>query len=193
MSYEKYIVKKDVDLLSGKKEALFNQKIIYVVPLYCGYGVSSFNPLLPDVVMIDWQIRLLRYLVDNGYPVHVKQHPESKTRMDGYFFEELGVYDLDGRFEDVVDPRDVVIFDWHLTTTFGYALKNGNPMLLIDFGLLNLRRREKNYLSRRVGIVQGYFDERNRCQVNWEEMASRLEECPTLDSVEFQSIVLGES
>lgn len=176
----------------NQKLRFVDQKVVYVVPFYYGYGISSFNPLLPDIVMIDWQIRLLRYLVRSGHRVHVKQHPESKTRMDGYFFDELGVFDLEGRFEDVVDQKDLVIFDWHQTTTFGYALKNGNPMVLIDFGRLNLRDEERKYLNRRVAIVAGYFDGRNRCQVNWDEMAERLDECPTLDSVEFQSIVMGE-
>ena len=45
-----------------KESPKTNKRLIYVVPFYAGYSMSSFNPLMNDMVVIDWQLRLLSFL-----------------------------------------------------------------------------------------------------------------------------------
>ena len=67
-----------------KESPKTNKRLIYIVPFYAGYRMSSFNPLMNDMVVIDWQLRLLSFLKNLKFEVFVKQHPESNTRMPEY-------------------------------------------------------------------------------------------------------------
>ena len=73
------------------------KKVIYVAPHLNGYGIRlKVTPLFPDLVAIDWQLRLISQLNKLGYEVSVKQHPEKKTKMSSYFFQEMGAKEIIG-------------------------------------------------------------------------------------------------
>jgi hypothetical protein len=55
------------------------------------------TPLIPDVVLVDWEARLVARLLAWGYEVMVKPHPESRVQ-SGRALSALGAQLIDGRF-----------------------------------------------------------------------------------------------
>ena len=50
----------------------------------------------------------------------------------------------------MIDPNDICIFDYQGTTTFGYAIKNQNPIILIDFNTHTLKEMDHEVRAKRV-------------------------------------------
>ncbi|MDA9082152.1 hypothetical protein N9K19_00635 [Gammaproteobacteria bacterium] len=155
--------------------------------------MSSFNPLMNDMVAIDWQLRLLSFLMGLKIEVFVKQHPESKTRMPEYFFQEIGVKDLHGSFEDVILPNDICIFDWQSTTTFGAALKQNNPMVFINFGTQELHANERNIMHQRLIEIDGFYDAKNRADIDWNLLVEGIDACQNLHDKKFVHLIYGSA
>jgi|TARA_Y100000590_G_scaffold121927_2_gene139616 hypothetical protein len=167
------------------------KRIVYVVPFYYGYGISYY-PFFPDIVLIDWQLRLFSFLSDLGYQVITKQHPESPTMMDKFFFEEIGAIDIKGNFEDVIPEEDVVLFDFPLSTAFGSALRRGNPITLINFGFQQLMPEEERILKKRIEILPGSFNENKIPDVDWNQLEKSISACYGLKDSRYTKEVLGE-
>tara|TARA_B110000003_G_scaffold275446_1_gene318094 strand:+ start:2642 stop:3178 length:537 start_codon:yes stop_codon:yes gene_type:complete len=174
-----------------KESPKTNKRLIYIVPFYVGYRMSSFNPLMNDMVVIDWQLRLLSFLKNLKFEVFVKQHPESNTRMPEYFFQEIGVQDLNGNFEDVVHPDDICIFDWQSTTTFGAALKQNNPIVFINFGTQELHENERTIMHQRLVEIDGFYDARNRADIEWSSLNEAIQVCQNLNDKKFVKLIYG--
>jgi len=158
-------------MMSNKK-----MKIMYIVPFYIN-GWTQFLAMMPDIVLIDWQLRLLSYLSEKGHTVLVKQHPNSVVRMPEYFFESLGVEDVVGKFEDVYDQSDIILTDYAGSTTFGAALKSNKPVIFIDFGFTTLRPSERKNLEQACYLIEGKFLIDNRADINWDDLKLGLERC----------------
>jgi hypothetical protein len=166
------------------------RRILFVQPRFMT-DIGEFNPLMPDVVAADWQLRLLPWLVGKGYEVLVKPHPGSPTNLPSDVFGHLGVKVLRGRFEDVYDAGDLLLYDYPLTTTFGGGLSSGLPIVLIDFGYLELPALERQQLVRRVAVVSGSYDAENRAQVDWSRLAQAIHKAPSLKDTAYETSVLG--
>ena len=166
-------------------------KLVYVAPFYFGYGVT-YQPFFPDIVLIDWQLRLFNFLNKLGYQVFVKQHPESLTVMDKFFFNEMDVIDVRGNFEDVISKDYVLLFDFPFTTVFGSALRRGNPITLINFGYQQLEEEEEKMLQKRIEILPGYCNENNLPEVNWNDLEKSISRCLKLNDLTYIKEVLGE-
>jgi len=149
---------------------------MYIVPFYTN-GWTEFAAMMPDIVSIDWQLRLLNYLSENGHTILVKQHPNSKVRMPGFFFESIGVKDVAGRFEDVYHQADIILTDYSDSTTFGSALKSDKPVIFIDFGFTKLHQKEREALEKGCYVIEGKFLIDNRADINWKDLKLGLEKC----------------
>jgi len=149
---------------------------MYVVQFYLN-GWTEFDTAMPDIVYIDWQLRLLNYLSEKGYEILVKQHPNSDIKMPKYFFEEIGVEDIQGRFEDVYNNADIILMDYSGSTTFGTALKSNKPVIFIDFGYSILRPNEAEMLKKSCYVIKGRFLNDNRADIDWDDLNNGLDKC----------------
>ena len=149
---------------------------MYIVPFYTN-GWTEFAATMQDVVAIDWQLRLLSYLSENGHTVLVKQHPNSVIRMPEYFFKDIGVLDVIGKFEDVNNQADIILTDYSSSATFGSALKSDRPVIFIDFGYAKLRKKEYEALKKSCYLIKGRFLDDNRADIDWNELKIGLAEC----------------
>ncbi len=159
-------------------------KIMYICPVYVDNWVE-YDVMLSDIVLIDWQLRLLSFLTDDGHTVLTKQHPGSKVRMPNFFFDTIGAVDIVGRFEKVYKQADVLLTDYPGSSTFGYALKTSKPVIFIDFGFRKLKSNELNMLKKRCYIVRGYFSNTNQVEIDWNDLQAGLEECFLLEDKEY--------
>ncbi len=151
-------------------------KIMYIVQFY-NNGWTEFGAKMPDIVLIDWQLKLLNYLSEKGHEILVKQHPGSEVKMPKYFFEEIGVKDVQGRFEDVYGKADIILTDDSGSTTFGSALKSNKPVIFIDFGYTTLRPEELDVLKKSCYVIKGRFLDDNRADIDWNDLKLGLDKC----------------
>ncbi len=137
-------------------------------------------PGVPDVVSVDWQARLLRQLKEWGYSVMFKEHPENPEPAPEEFETLLGAVRETRLFEQVMANADVVLFANQSTSTFNVTLKTDKPMVLVDFGYDDWVDGALDRLSRRCVLVKGWFDDKARPMVDWDELAQALRRAPAL-------------
>ncbi|MDC0931507.1 hypothetical protein OAR80_02035 [Methylophilaceae bacterium] len=157
---------------------------MYICPTYVNNWIE-YDVMLSDIVLIDWQLRLISFLIDDGHIVLTKQHPETRVRMPNFFFDILGAKDIVGNFEKVYEQADIVLTDYPGSSTFGSALKTSKPVIFIDFGFRKLKSNEFNMLKKRCYVVRGSFLNTNQVNVDWNDLRAGLEECFLLNDRQY--------
>lgn len=160
------------------------RRIIYVMDMYSG-DLVRLLPSLADPVALDWQARLLAKLREWGYEVEIKPHPESPIPTPPRLAELAGRPVLGGFFEEHLSTFDAVLIDNPFTTTFGQALRSDRAVVFIDFGIGHIRDDLRDMFSRRCRLVEGRFDDRNRAQVEWDDLARAIPESRDLQDTTF--------
>lgn len=166
------------------------KSIMYVQPMFMT-DVGEMNPLMPDVVAADWQMRVLRALSEKGYRVLIKPHPRTRINLPNDFFKSLHIEVLTDDFENVYDSADVILYDYTLSTTFGSGLRTDRHIVLIDFGYSDLPEAILDKLDRRVARTRGWFDEENRAQVDWHALYESIGAIKNRGDKSFLEEVLG--
>jgi len=165
-------------------------RLIYVMPPSFG-PVSSFKPLLPVPISINWQIKLLNMLTQNFSKIYIKPHPEDPSNLPTFLSSKFNISLIDGRFEEVIQNDDLLIYDLKASTTFGFAIRNNNPIVLIDFLGLKLDKNSFRALTQRIGYIEGCFDSNNLPYVNANDLFNEIKNCTQLNGKEFSKILLG--
>ena len=136
-------------------------KVIFVQPLFYG-NRSGFDPVMPDIVAMDWQVRLFRKLNQMNYQITIKPHPLSKVQIPSNILGKFNIQMESDIFEKVYSSHELIIFDFPLTSTFHYALKSEIPIIYINFSDAKYPTELKKYLEKRVQIIKGWYDVRNK-------------------------------
>lgn len=154
--------------------------VMYVATLFAGEFKHGDAPVPPDPVYADWQARLIDILVDAGYNVLVKGHPEGALRGAPFVMSPRGRF-VGGRFDEVIDQADAFLFDYPSTTTLWEAMCTDKHVVLIDFGLADWRSQFRDLFVQRCSVVQGEFDERNLPVVERRDLLDAIEAAPGND------------
>lgn len=141
------------------------RSILYATP-YLPSTLQSVMPLMLAPMAFDWQARLFGMLRGWEFDVTQKPHPETQIAPHRYFEVGLGVRTRIERFEAVMSEYDILLFDYAPSTAFGSALRSDLPVVLIDFGVTSYLPEWKEKLAKRCAIVEGWFDDQNRAQVD---------------------------
>ena len=154
--------------------------VMYVAPIYPGEFVyQATEGYMSDIVLLDWETRLIDHLQQWNYPVLLKPHPvesqligsqppESLTRLFGPIVRnEL--------FEKIFHRADVVILDNSATTLFTTLIMSNKPFVYIDFKVNALRQEARELLGRRCPIIKGQYDGDHRAYVEWESLHQAIE------------------
>ncbi len=164
-------------------------KIMYIVPFYTN-GWTEYDSMMSDIVLIDWQLRLLSSLSNKGYSILIKQHPASVIKMPQFFFDSIGAKDISGKFEDVYKQADIILTDYSGSTTFGSALKSNKPVIFIDFGFAKWHPKERMLLKKRCYVIDGGFLIDNRADIDWNDLTHGLEKCFDYDDISYDKYIL---
>lgn len=160
-------------------------RVMYVAPIYCGFNprISHHNA---DLIVVDWQARLLAKLRDWGCEILFKPHPEGEQRPPQSFEREFGARILSGPFEDVWSQADIYIFDWKSTTAFSTAISTGLPIVLVDFEFERFAPEMQMLVEQNCTIVPGHADSSNRLQVDWDDLHRAIHNYPHGSSKEIR-------
>ena len=151
--------------------------VMYVMNLYAGDSMGLW-PVMPDLIAVDWQIRLLRRLRRAGYQVLLKPHPESHCPVPTGFAERLDAEIVGGSCQDAMPQADLLLFDFPGATCLLHALRGRQPIVLVDFPYLELDDDARGLLEQRVALVPGHLDERGRATVDWNLLEDALAIAP---------------
>lgn len=167
------------------------RKIIYVPTVYSGDSVHLI-PFYSDIQMVDWQVRLLSYLRNQGLEVSIKPHPESLYSIPSELAELVDGRILSGRFEDLNLDGATLIFDYPQTSAFVRAVRSDNPIIVIDFDRLGIRNEARLAIESRCALVRGTSAEDGRLQVDWPELNGAIKIAPSrIDQKQLEQFFSG--
>lgn len=133
------------------------------------------GPCSPDIVHVDWQVRAVRYLIEQGYEVTVKVHPETPI-MPPETLKQLGANIRKERLEDIMEEGDVIVFDCVYTSVFRSVLSTNIPMVLFDFYQHPWTEGALEKLKKRVSFIDSGFDNSNRKKVDWSQLNAAIQD-----------------
>ncbi len=139
---------------------------------------------LPDLTMLDLELRIIDLLVKAGYEVLYKGHPEGLLMVKQYYRFPANVRVIVEPFEQVMDEADAFIFHLTVTTTIGPALCTNKPIIYINGGWEPWFEDCLEKFGKRATIVSGKLDEKNR---------ALFDEAALLEALEKKTMKLDEA
>jgi hypothetical protein len=149
------------------------KNIIFVSNQLRGMHIP-LTPIEFDHVAIDWQHRLFARLKKMGFNIIYKGHPDSYAKTPEYLAKDLSIQISDKPYEEIMNNGDLIIYDYLHSSTLQHTLKSNLPVLYIDFGHCPLNQEADVLIKKRIQFVDGWHDDFNRCQINWDELESAL-------------------
>ena len=132
------------------------KKILYGATVFRGHQQHE-QPLLMDMVYLDWQIRLVEELNKLPADVVLKPHPQNPS--DAWRRQFAGLCDItDVSFEKLIPDADVIVCDYPQSTTFWASLCSDRPVVLVDLGISPLNSALAEVYDRRCTIVDTSYD-----------------------------------
>lgn len=163
------------DVLNVSKDTQTNGKtIMFVQTLFIG-DQGELDPIMPNVVAADWQVRLFHNLKSLGYDILLKPHPLSGSQIPQDVLERLDIKVANAPFEEVCMSVDILMYDYALSTTFHTGMLTDKPMLYFHFSDSKYPSEIKDALENRIEIISGLYDEDNRAQCDWNSIKDAIE------------------
>ena len=168
------------------------RRILYLPCTLRGFR-TLIPPLLPDVVALDWQMRLAQMLLRLPVELAVRPHPESLLPGRRHPATQACTPLVDQPFFRTVDMVDAFVFEYPNSTAFWEALCTDRPVVWIDLGTGNLTEETRAVVDRRCRIVEASFDSRNRPQLGEAVLADAVCGAPhTADPTEIRRLLAGD-
>lgn len=165
--------------------------VMYVGTLYVDDFVP-YSPLLPGPVLLDWEIRLISHLKECGCKVLVKPHPENLGGAPLKFFEELGATVIGGRFEEVWNRADILLFAQPNSSSFFSALATHVPIILPRLEVNPWQNEALELLQKRCALLPCGIEQDNRIATSGAELVHALQTAPELkDDGFYRAFFIG--
>lgn len=150
-------------------------------------------PILPDVIYLDWQLRLVEAVQKMPIKLMCKPHPEGLLRGQRHPLAAFAPTSTQP-FETHIVWADRFLFDYGQSTTFAEALCTDRPIVFVDMGNPIFSARVKDMIARRCTVIPASFDTRNRPVVDIEALQEAICSGPErVDSNEFRALLMGAS
>ncbi|RVU36754.1 hypothetical protein EOI86_16445 [Hwanghaeella grinnelliae] len=158
-----------------------------------GYPMTAlryhYSPADFFAFQLDLEIRVCRFLKDQGYRVLYKAHPDRLKEVQG-LFDDLADEVIATPFEEVWQQADAIFFGCMTSTTFGYTLCTNRPVIALDIEETEWNPALKPHLDNRCRFVSAYWDSRNRLIFDEKQFATALREPPTPPDQGYANAVL---
>jgi len=168
-----------------------NRKVLYGPTKLRGHQQHE-QPLLMDLVYLDWQIRLVEELGRHPADVILKPHPQ--TPSDDWRQLFTGLCEItDIQFESLIPETDVIVCDYPQTTIFWAALCSDRPVVLLDLGISPFNPALAQVFARRCTIVKASYDHNGLPQVSADALHEAIHGAPeAADPSEIKRFFLAE-
>lgn len=169
-----------IKLKTGKK--------ILIMPSAPEAKIPRFIGAAMEPIQADFLNRLFFKLQKDGYDVYVKPHPELTPLIHDEYFINNGGHVLRGNLKEAYDLCDIVLFQHIHSTTFKEAFEHGKHIAFIDMQYDEWTPEAYKAVRQRCSAIPMHYDEKNRIQINWDNLTQQLEECRTLDDPSFMNM-----
>ena len=168
------------------------RRVVYASGL--GRGLRQTVPAqIPDLVYLDWQIRLVETLIRLPIDLVCKPHPMGVFADQTHPLTSIA-HVHSGPFEDLIPGADVFVLDIPHSTTFYEALCTDRPIVFVDFGAPFFDPAIRPAIERRCRVIRTEFDDRNRPVIDHDALEDAVVGgADHADPTEFQDLLLGEA
>ena len=176
-----------------KQKSIVNKpRVLYVSGAFIGFR-QRIPPRIPDIVKLDWQIRLVKMLISMKIELKSQMHPGGVLQGQPHPVNALGT-SSNMRFEEAKDWAQVFVFDVVQSTTFPMALITHKPIVLIDHGMNKFNNNMKTLLGERCVILYVERDSRNRINIERELLELSIMEAAKMvpDPAPFSEMYAGD-
>lgn len=167
-------------------------RVLYVSGAFIGFR-QRIPPRIPDIVKLDWQIRLVKMLSAMKIELKSQMHPGGVLQGRPHPVNAFCT-PSNRRFEEAKDWAEVFVFDVIQSTTFPMALITHTPIVLIDHGMNKFNKNMKMLLSERCLILNVERDARNRIMIDSELLELSIMKAATMtpDPTPFSEMYAGD-
>lgn len=147
-------------------------RVLYAPHLFRG-ARQTVPSNLPDVVYLDWQLRLAETLTQLDVDLTVRPHPGGLARGRPHPLSRI-VSLADRPFEQLIPSADVFLFDSPGSSVFMQALVTDRPVVFIDFGAPYFAPDILPIVAQRCRMIPAGPDERGLPQVDRQALQEAL-------------------
>lgn len=167
-------------------------RVLYVSGAFIGFR-QRIPPRIPDVVKLDWQIRLIKMLVSMDIEFKSQMHPGGVLQGQPH---PANVFCAASNsiFEKAAEWAQVFVFDVVQSTTFPLALVTDRPIVLIDHGMSKFSKKMQTLLQQRCIILRVARDQRNRVIIKKDLLEHSIMEAAKMnpDPTPFREMYAGK-
>ncbi len=148
---------------------------------------------LPDVVHLDWQLRVAEALHDLPIDFICQPHPEGLLRGVPHPLEQVATT-FRGHFAAQLESADVFVFDFPATTALWEATCTDARIVFLDLGAGKLTPQVAKLFKERARVMDVDYDERNRPILDIAALRDAvLDAGRRVDPMPFRRLLAGEA
>jgi hypothetical protein len=156
-------------------------------------GFRQLVPALPpDVIYLDWQMRVAEALRVLDVDFICQAHPEGLLKDRPHPLAEVAMT-LRGNFEAQLHAADVFVFDCPTTTTLWQAACTDARIVFLDIGAGTLAPPVAKLVAARATVIPVAHDEDNRMLLDGDRLRAAVLEDRAVDPSAFRRLLAGES
>ena len=72
-------------------------------------------------------------------------------------------------------------------------ISENNPIVFINFGTQELHENERTIMHQRLVEIDGFYDARNRADIEWSSLNEAIQVCQNLNDKKFVKLIYGSS
>ena len=173
-------------ILNNVKAKKGNKKIMFVPGSLLGEDHQALPEFkMPDYLIIDYQIWLLKTLKLFKFDLSVKVHPFGikQSKFINNFCEKI----ITSRFDISQNNSSVLIFDFAGSAFFD-SLASNKGIILLDTGIRPFFSEALLDLKKRCNVVKSFFDKKNRIRFDAHELKVAIDK-----ALNFSEVSVGFS
>ncbi len=138
---------------------------------YCYDQIMNMDTVFPDIFYFNAEIRLISFLVSNGFEVLYKIHPETTISIPGYkiIYQEIErhfdgkVQILYDRLQEISHLADAFLMYYTTATSFYWLLCTQKPVIILDTDRFVRQHSDEalELMEKRCSFVQYGYDDKN--------------------------------
>ncbi|MEC9293667.1 MAG: hypothetical protein VYC65_05195 [Chloroflexota bacterium] len=157
-------------------------KTVYVLSAsFTGSRRHIPNIKIHDVVLLDWNRRLIQMIKAAGFQTIVKRHPKG-LGPNIPIYEDIASKELKRMgMVDTFDHADAYVIDM-VGTAFMEAMCTLKPVILIEIPNRQLTKDARTQLNKSIVIIRATYDENNRVTIERDRLIEGLSEPVNLEA-----------
>lgn len=165
------------------------KKVMFVANEYVREGYLSQVSSFPNPIQLDFELKLVRILLNAEFEVLYKRHPGGVLKGKTIDFFPKQVQVIDSPFEEVLHDADLFIFSHSRTSTFGPALCTNKPIIILDGGWESFHPGIRKDLEKRCVFARAEFID-NRICIDEVELLRAIDDSKKRVTTEFYELYL---